>query len=81
MFDEEGFIIFELIIIGSVVVWMCICGGVNHIFSGSITKKRLREFVNEWSGDRTMIYYIVEEHNHHMRFSKDKVSVDELLKG
>lgn len=78
MFDEEGFIIFDLIIMGSGVVWAYICLGVNKFFGGSMAKKRLREFVNEWSGDRTMIYYIVEEHNHRMRFSEDKVSVDEF---
>ena len=82
MFDEgDNYIIFDFIMMGSGVVWAYICLGVNKFFGGSMAKKRLREFVNEWSGDRTMIYYIVEEHNHRMRFSEDKVSVDELLNG
>ena len=79
MFDEGyNYFIFDLIIMGSAVVWACICMGVNEFFSGSITKKRLKKFAKGSTEYRRMIYSIVEVHN--QMFPEDKVSVDELLK-
>ena len=78
--DFDAFI-YPLIIEGCALGWFYICSGINRFIYGSMSKKRLKKFAEEWTGDRTIIHYIVEEHNSKMKFPKDKVSVDELFNG